>query len=217
MFDKVLDMVKTKNLVVPGMIFFHLEELGITYDELYVIIYILNLSNKEFDMVTMSSELNMKPKELLRIVNELTEKNYVKLDLIKDDNGVSEHFNLDGLYNKMAFSIIGKEEIKEEPKEENNTLFDKFEKEFKRPLTPKEFQIINAWKEVGYSEEIIVLALKEATYNGAYSVAYIDKVLSAWDNKGIKTAQDVERNRQEFNKKKEDIQELDEEYDWLNE
>ena len=45
MFDKVLDMVKTKNLVVPGMIFFHLEELGLKYDELYVIIYILNLSN----------------------------------------------------------------------------------------------------------------------------------------------------------------------------
>ena len=141
MFDKVLDMVKTKNLVVPGMIFFHLEELGLKYDELYVIIYILNLSNKEFDMVTMSSELNMKPKELLRIVNELTEKNYVKLDLVKKESNVCEHFNLDGLYNKLAFNIIGKEE-KEEIKEPTNTLFDEFEKEFTRPLTPKEFQII---------------------------------------------------------------------------
>ena len=216
MFDKVLDMVKTKNLVVPGMIFFHLEELGLKYDELYVIIYILNLSNKEFDMVTMSSELNMKPKELLRIVNELTEKNYVKLDLVKKESNLCEYFNLDGLYNKLAFNIIGKEE-KEEIKEPTNTLFDEFEKEFKRPLTPKEFQIINAWKEVGYTEELIILALHEATYNGAYSVAYIDKVLSAWDNKGIKNAQDVERNRQEFNKKKEEIEEIDEEYDWLNE
>lgn len=216
MFDKVLDMVKTKNLVIPGMIFFHLEELGLKYDELYVIIYILNLTNKEFDMVTMSSELNMKPKELLRIVNELTEKNYVKLDLVKKENNVCEHFNLDGLYNKLAFNIIGKEE-KEEIQEPTNTLFDEFEKEFKRPLTPKEFQIINAWKEVGYTEELIILALHEATYNGAYSVAYIDKVLSTWDNKGIKTAKDVEKNRQEFNKKKEEIEEIDEEYDWLNE
>lgn len=216
MFDKVLDMVKTKNLVIPGMIFFHLEELGLKYDELYVIIYIINLTNKEFDMVTMSSELNMKPKELLRIVNELTEKNYVKLDLVKKENNVCEHFNLDGLYNKLAFNIIGKEE-KEDIQEPTNTLFDEFEKEFKRPLTPKEFQIINAWKEVGYTEELIILALHEATYNGAYSVAYIDKVLSTWDNKGIKTAKDVEKNRQEFNKKKEDIEEIDEEYDWLNE
>ena len=216
MFDKVLDMVKTKNLVIPGMIFFHLEEIGLKYDELYVIIYILNLTNKEFDMVTMSSELNMKPKELLRIVNELTEKNYVKLDLVKKENNVCEHFNLDGLYNKLAFNIIGKEE-KEEIQEPTNTLFDEFEKEFKRPLTPKEFQIINAWKEVGYTEELIILALHEATYNGAYSVAYIDKVLSTWDNKGIKTAKDVEKNRQEFNKKKEEIEEIDEEYDWLNE
>lgn len=213
MFDKVLNLVKTRNLNISSNIFFHINELNITYEELYVLIYLMNLDNLEFDMVKMSENMNMKPKELLRIINSLTEKNYLKLEVMKKDSNVSELINLDGLYQKMVFDIIGKEE----KKEVSNTLFDEFEKEFKRPLTPKEFQIINAWREVGYLDETIILALKEATYNGAYSVAYIDKVLSNWDKKGIKTALDVEKNRQEFQKKKDETIEIDDEYDWLNE
>lgn len=213
MFDKVMNLVKTKNLYINGNVFFHIGELNITYEELYVLIYFMNLDNLVFDMVKMSQNLNMKPKELLKIINSLTEKNYVKLEVVKSESIVSEFINLDGLYQKLVFDVIGKEE----EKEISNTLFDEFEKEFKRPLTPKEFQIINAWREVGYMDETISLALKEASYNGAYSVAYIDKVLSNWDKKNIKTALDVERNRQEFQKKKEEITELDDEYDWLNE
>lgn len=213
MFDKVLNLVKTRNLNISSNIFFHINELNITYEELYVLIYLMNLDNLEFDMVKMSENMNMKPKELLRIINGLTEKNYLKLEVVKKESNVSELINLDGLYQKMVFDIIGKEE----KKEVSNTLFDEFEKEFKRPLTPKEFQIINAWREVGYLDETIILALKEATYNGAYSVAYIDKVLSNWDKKGIKTALDVEKNRQEFQKKKDETIEIDDEYDWLNE
>ena len=41
MFDKVLSLVKTKNLVVPGSIFFNMAELGISYEELYILIYII--------------------------------------------------------------------------------------------------------------------------------------------------------------------------------
>lgn len=214
MFDKVLSLVKTKNLVVPGSIFFNMAELGISYEELYILIYIINLDNSEFDMVKMSEQLSMKPKELLKIVNSLGEKDYLKLDVIKNECNAGEYFNLDGLNRKITFNIIGKEESK---KEEPISLYEEFEKDFKRPLTPMEFQIIDAWKEVGYSSEIIILALKEATYNGAFSVSYIDKVLSAWDKKGIKTSEDVEKNKQEFKKRKSEPAELEEEYDWLNE
>jgi DNA replication protein len=165
-------------------------------------------------MIKMSENLKIKPKELLRMINSLVEKDYLKLDVIKDECNAGEYFNLDGIYRKITFNIIDKEEKKENV---SLTIYDEFEQAFKRPLTPMEFQIIDAWKEVGYNTEIIILALKEATYNGAYSVAYIDKVLSAWDKKGIRTADDVEKNKQEFRNKKNEPAELEEEYDWLNE
>ena len=213
MFDNVIDLLKKKNLVAPGPLFFNRAALGVNYDELYFLIYLVNLDDLKFDMVKMAKELGMKPKDILKLVNDLSEKNLISLDIVKKDLDVSEYINLNALYNKIAFISIGdkKETVV------NVTLFDEIEKEFKRPLTPREFQIINVWKEVGYLDETIRLALKEASYNQALSIAYIDKILNNWDKKGIRTKEDVERNREEFAKKKEEVIQTDEDYDWLNE
>lgn len=214
MFDNVIELLKKKNIVVPGVLFFNVATIGITYDELYFLTYLINLDDLQFDMVKMGKELNIKPKDILKLVNDLSEKNLISLDIIKKDLNVSEYINLNGLYNKLAFISIGKDKEKEVV---NVTLYDEIEKEFKRPLTPREFQIINVWKEVGYLDETIRLALKEASYNGALSIAYIDKILNNWEKKGIRTKEDVEKNREEFAKKKEEVIQFDDDYDWLNE
>ncbi|HPF83357.1 MAG TPA: DnaD domain protein [Bacilli bacterium] len=213
MFENVVELLKKRNLVVPGSLFFNLGKLGINYDELYFLIYIMNLTNLEFDMVRISKDLNIKVKDVMKIVNDLNEKNLLKLDIIKKGLDVSEFINIDGLYQKMAFITMNKEE----EKNITPTVFDEFEKEFKRPLTPREFQIINTWKDVGYLDETILLALKEASYNGVYSIAYIDKILNNWDKKGIRTKEEVEKNREEFASKKEEVISMEEDYDWLNE
>lgn len=213
MFENVIELLKKRNLVVPGVLFFNVGKLGINYDELYFLTYVLNLSNRDFDMVKIGKEINIKPKDVLKLVNDLSEKNLLKLDVVKKGLDVSEYINLDGLYHKLAFLSMEKEEVKEV----KATLYDEFEKEFKRPLTPREFQIINAWKEVGYMDETILLALKEASYNEVFSVAYIDKILNNWDKKGIRTKEDVEKNREEYAKKKEEVISIEEDYDWLNE
>ena len=101
MLENVIDMLKKKNLVVPGVLFFNTGKLGINYDELYFLTYVLNLESKEFDMVKMGKELNIKPKDVLKIVNDLCEKNLIKLDVIKKDMDVKEVINLDALYHKM--------------------------------------------------------------------------------------------------------------------
>lgn len=213
MYENVIELLKKRNLVVPGYLFFNVKNLGINYDELYFLIYVLNLSSLDFDMIKIGKDLGIKPKEVLKIVNDLSEKNLLKLDIVKKDLDIAEYINIDGLYNKLTFLTMNKPE----PKPVENTLYDEFEKEFKRPLTPREFQIINAWKEVGYLDETIVLALKEASYNEVFSIAYIDKILNNWDKKGIRTKEDVEKNREEFAKKKEEVISMDEDYDWLNE
>ena len=80
-----------------------------------------------------------------------------------------------------------------------------------------EIQIINAWIENGTSEETIILALKEATYNGVNNLRYIDKIISEWSKKGIKTREDVEKSRMNFKQKKENKPKNDIlDYDWLN-
>ena len=69
------------------------------------------------------------------------------------------------------------------------------------------------------AEETIVLALKEAVYNGVNNLRYIDRILNEWAKKGIKTKEDLERDKAEFAKKRvHNVKESENaEYDWLNE
>ena len=104
--------------------------------------------------------------------------------------------------------------INEKEEKEKNTIYDKFEKEFGRTLSPMEYEIIGAWLDGNYSEELIELALKEAIYNGVSNLRYIDKILSEWYKKGIKNSNDIAKQREKRNKKpKKEVFE----YDWLNE
>ena len=127
----------------------------------------------------------------------------------KLNNIRSEIINLDSLYEKLAFSLSD-----EEDKNDNN-LYSVFETEFGRTLSPMEFEIINGWIDNGYSEDLIKLALKEATYNGVSNLRYIDKIIYEWGKKGIKTKEDVENNRKNFKNNSNKNKELFD-YDWLN-
>ena len=150
--------------------------------------------------------------EVLEIVDSLTGKDLLKIDVKKNNNSLEEYLNVDNFYEKLSFQMIGEKQ----EKKVSSTLFDTFEKEFGRALSPIEFEIIKGWMENDFSEELILLALKEAVYNGVFRLNYIDKILFEWKKKGIKTKQDVNKNNREFNERKKSSEEVFD-YDWLNE
>lgn len=79
-------------------------------------------------------------------------------------------------------------------------VFNAIEKEFGRPLSPIELETIGGWlDEDDYVPELVVLALREAVLNQAYSLKYMDKILLSWERKNIRTAVDVQRMRDERN------------------
>ncbi len=90
-----------------------------------------------------------------------------------------------------------------------------FEKEFGRTISSMEYEIIHAWLEKGFSEELILGALKEAVYNGVNNLRYIDKILYEWQKKGYKTMKDVEKNNFKRNNEKTEMKELFD-YNWLD-
>ena len=68
----------------------------------------------------------------------------------------------------------------------------------------KEIEIVKAWKESNYSDEIIKEAIKEAVFNHVINLKYIDKILYEWKKNNIKTVKDVENNRKKRSNKKEE-------------
>ncbi|MEG2379430.1 MAG: hypothetical protein RSB77_04340, partial [Bacilli bacterium] len=61
MFNKVKNMISKKDIVVPSILFYNKNLIGINYEELYFLEYLINTTNNEFDISKICSELNEKP------------------------------------------------------------------------------------------------------------------------------------------------------------
>lgn len=212
MADNIKELLKTRDIVIPRILLYKYKKIGLTEQELIFIIYLLDSKTEIFNPKQISDELELTLKEVMKHMESLTSKGILKLEVKKIGNMRNEYINLDGLYGKLTFQMINKEEKQE------TTIYDICESEFGRPITPMEYQIIGAWLDNGTSEETIILAIKEAVYNGTTNLRYIDSIISNWNKQGIKTKEDVEKSRMNFKKNKEHKKINNEilQYDWLN-
>ena len=185
----------------------HYKDLKLDESELIVLIYLLNEST-EFNPKIISEDLKMTLQDVLMKIDGLTSKDILKVEVKKVNNIRQEFIDLGPLYNKLSYFIIN-----EEVKEVAPNIYDTFEKEFGRTLSPMEYQIINGWLNDNMNEEMVTLALKEAIYNGVTNLRYIDKILYEWRNKGLTTKDKIEQNKVQFNKKEK--KELFD-YNWLD-
>ncbi len=206
MLGKVIDILKDNSINIPTILFKNYRNLNITDSELIILIYLIN-SDKTFNPKKISKDLNFKLNETMSLITSLTDKGIIKIDVI-NKKVREEVFNLDELYNKLAFLIINGKETK------SSNIFDVFEKEFGRTLSPMDYEIISDWQK-DFEDSLILLALKEAVFNNVNNLRYIDKIIRDWSKKGIKTEQDVINDRKKFESKKSNKKLFD--YDWLNE
>ena len=207
MTGKILELIKNGHIMIPMALIQKYKKLKLTDKELIVLIY-LSGSN-EFDPEKISKDLSIKIEDVLKLIDNLTNKDMLKIS-VKSGKVCEEYINLDEMYKKLVMCMINDKQ--ETPK---TTIYDKFEKEFGRTLSPMEYEIIGAWLDGNYTEELINLALKEAVYNGVSNLRYIDKILSEWHKKGIKSENDIKKDREKHQKQKPQKEVF--EYDWLNE
>lgn len=79
-----------------------------------------------------------------------------------------------------------------------------------RPLTQYEEAYIEKWiVDYNYSFDIIEIALKRTTSKANFSFDYIDKLMTDWNDRNLRTANDVQNFLQEMKKKKSDIKTLE--------
>jgi len=203
---QVLKIMKSKVYQIPSFIFNNYKKLKISEKELVVLIYIYNNQRGEYNPKNISTDLNIKIDTVLEIINNLEEKNIIKIDVIDQDDIHFETINFDLLYEKCAFLL--------DDNNEKSDIYSIYEKEIGRSLSPMEYEIITKWLE-DYPKELIILALKEAIYNGTTNFRYIDRIIYEWHKKGIKTEKDIIDSRKEYKKEKKNQELFD--YDWLNE
>lgn len=201
-------MVVNNHLIIPNYFIKYYKKFDLENNELLMLIYLLNCNEKLIlDNKKISKDLYLEENEVLNIISSLIEKNYISIEMSKNNGIIEEFISLDLFYEKINSYLI-----ENDKKDNSSDIYSKFEKEFGRTLSPVEYETISKWIESNIPIDLIEAALKEAILSGVNSIRYIDKILFEWNKKGYKTSSDI------INKSKKDeyIEEIYD-YDWLNE
>lgn len=203
--------VKAKDYVLRKELFPLIWEYKLNLEEVLLLIYFMNEDVPTFDVEQINKITMISVNKILDSFTSLTNKGLISIDVIKENSGVKEVVNLDPIYKCMVDGLM-----KDNKKVVNNNIFEKFEKEFSRTLSPMEYEIINDWLDKNISEELILGALKEATYNGVNNLRYIDKIIYEWNKKGFKNMEDVNNHLRNRNTSDKSVKEISD-YNWLDE
>ena len=209
MFGKVLNLVIDKDYMIPKLLLFNYKDLGISNEEFIILIYLINQKNNIYNPKEISENLKMDLSNVLTSVSDMNEKGIIKVYIENNNGRQAEFIDLNNLYEKLTFTVVNSND------NDDTSIHSLIEKEFARPLSSLECELINTWIDNGFSNELIEEALKEAVYNNAKNLKYIDKILDNWKKLGIKTKEDVFANKKKFKERKKVKEAFD--YDWLNE
>lgn len=158
-----------------------------SFEEFLLLLYLEDATEKILEVEKIKKYTCLNEEQILNAFHSLLKRKWITLTTTKDECGkIKEIVSLDLFYQNIL------EEKQEEEKEESKVdIYASFETEFGRPISSMEYEIINAWIEKGFTEELILGALKEAVYNGVTNLRYIDKILYEWQKKGYKTMKEV--------------------------
>lgn len=212
--SRLIDIFKNGNIVVPLYLLKNYKELNLEMDEFIFLMYLYNLGDKFlFDPNKFSNDLGIDTTSIMNYIGILTDKGLIRVEVLKNDRNVMEEIvSLASFYDKLTCLTVG--EVTKESDVVDSNIFELIEKEFGRTLNSNEYEIIKAWLDNNYSEELIKESLNEAVNNNVSSIRYMDKILYEWGKKGIKSVEDVHKMK---NKRKEDEKDIEidtEVFDW---
>lgn len=214
MENNVRKILMDRPLVIPRIIINNYKKLNITEEELIILIFIIDYGvDLEYNPSIFVQELNIDKYKVLELINSLKEKNILTILIKKENKKVSsEYISLQPLYDKIMNIVM---DNKEKQIEIDENIYSIFENELGRTLSPLEYEKIKEMV-TSYGQELVVEALKEAVYNRANNLRYIETILSEWNKKGYKSKVDILKDRENYRKKKTGNIKLPD-IDWLNE
>lgn len=212
MNKKLNKVIGDGNIVIPLYILKDFKKLNLTMEEFIFLMYLYNKSDKvDFNPDKIANDLNIDIMEVMGYVSILTDKGYLSLDIIKDNNILEEVINLSNFYDKISVLLMNNQDEVQDSK----SLYKYIEKELSRPINSIEIEMIDGWIQNKIDDSLIKEAIKIAIKDGVYNLKYIDKILFDWKSRGITNVQEINNS---FKEEKNDIinnVDLDE-WNWLD-
>lgn len=209
-------ILKSSNLSINELLIQNMDK-TLSLKDFLVFLKLLNTSCECFDCSKIAKTLGLTEEDVMTSFNNLIIKGIIEYKPVKENGKIKEVISLDKFYNNIAIKLNNQNKA-----ETSNNIYDVFQKELVRSLSPTEYEYINNWLEKGLTENLIIGALKEAVLSGVKSFRYIDRILFDWQEKGYRSMNDVESAKKKITKvadKPSGENNTNEEYfdyDWLN-
>lgn len=206
--NELKDSLRMKPFIINPGIIKNISKIDITLDEFILLLYFINIENK-LNLQDINKYTDFDNGHILELFNSLIGKGLIELKVIEiAQNKHDEEISLEVFYDKLIMN--SKEDSKVDEKISLD-LFQKFEQEFGRTLSPVEYKVIEEWLNKGIKEDLIEEALKEAVLSGVTTLRYIEAIIREWTKNGGKRP----LRKKETNEEKEYNELFD--YDWLDE
>lgn len=211
MNKKINKVIGDGNIVIPLYILKNIKKLNLTMDEFIFLMYLYNKQDKiDFNPEKIANDLNIDVMEVMGYISILTDKGYLTLDIIKENNVLEEVINLANFYEKITILLMDNQE-----QVDSISIFKYVEQELKRPINSIETKMIEGWVDNKIDESLIKEALRIAINDGVFNLKYIDKILFDWKSRGVTTKDDL---KNIFNKEVNDaVNNIDlDDWNWLD-
>ena len=94
----IYDWMKDGSTSIPNILFNRFGQLGLTSDEMVLVLYILSQMNQHKSVNNfqkISNQLGWSINKTMEMINQLIEKDFLSIELEKDENGKqSDHYTL---------------------------------------------------------------------------------------------------------------------------
>lgn len=159
-------------------------KLKLNENELAVVLMIDHLLGQKNTLITpdlLSMKMSLSSKELDKIFVDLIERGYLLFDTGKNIK-VSLKPLKKKLYDVFEKALEKERETKmsEQKSKALQNIYQVFEKELSRPLSPLEISLIGEWVDYGFSDETIIEAFRQALSKGKKTLKSVDKILLQW-------------------------------------
>ena len=159
------------------------KKLKISENQLVIILMIDHLVSQGNPFITadlLSLKMSLDIKEIDSLLADLLTRGFLEYVTVNGKTVTSLNPLREKLFSTFALSVSKEASNKKKQEEILSNIYQSFETELNRPLQPMELSTIREWVDMGYSDEMIVNALKEALSQGKKSLRSVDKVLLSW-------------------------------------
>ncbi len=202
------ELCSTGFTLLPNLILKYSSRLNLSSNDILVLVacfYFQQQGKSELQSKDFACLLNMPEKGVKTSIESMTarglisEKGYDLCGLFEKISDIWAIENIMQDAHQEAAASAEQVSVGEIQSQRFDTLLQPFEREFGRPLSQIECATIFSWhRDKGYSESIILEALKRAVLRGVLNLTYIDRILGQWSKKNLRTTQEVDKHEEQF-------------------